>query len=1084
MRILKKFFAAALAVVMMASTFSMSAVEALADTEYSFEAYYGYGKSPAASTWHLTGIFDGGTAATGNGCSERGVRATAYQVASNSGNTYRYDRPNQSEISSVDIYINKGTPLHIDAHLSSKKNYIINEAVYYTAGLVPTLTSTGNTKLVQFAAASDSPTANEACRWLAIPGDVDVVYHYFGAHNVSFNTGENNATFSSAIPEYFFTYTSNTANIETAGDYSTATGISATVTPSAAPTSIVISDGTSSAIINGSDITGDVYVASDYTVSDSHAGTDVLRYNNGVYTFYNINSDISISYSYTSATATATFMADGSVYDTATVPQGTTVNAPATNPTKAGHLFKGWYAEAGCVTPFDFTAPLSADTTVYAKFVAAHEISFGTNFTEIASGDSTVTAWANATDGVIDAANLKYLTAGDYSNATGVQVSGFFDIGSGNLESVSVALDGGETVTIDGDSIVTGGIFLNTDGTLSASKGADTFAKYAYSFGNKQMFFRLYKVEQDISISATLVNTPHTITMSGHRTVASNKNWSTQTGGGTQYNTNSAGYYFTTPGNVVSEPSTASEAASSTSVGANFAIGADSVLTVGAVKVYFGTKTLTLSGEEVTGTATRYLSTSGSVESSWNTSGTTFVKYAHSASSATTYNFRFYRITDDIKIVIEYAEDSENYTVSLNDPQGGIRGFEITPLSTANTAGAVMENRVLTVTGTNLLNYNGGSVQLRIAPQDSVTAGLVLTAEDGTELARIARNGSYTSTYVNGVGRVAMSYNRNDGGSGYDRYYIRLLALHQNITISPILDIEEQGESVLGMGVEVGGTLTSYFYATVTPEVEAAEYDSYVFRAQLGSGLSQDLEALSTVEGRLVFALESIYAQCMTDKITGTFIGVKDGTETEIDSIPTGISIAEYCDRVQANNSSNTKLVTFMANMLNYGSECQKYIGYNTDNLAITGHDWAESLIGTEVPASPELGGAMSAYEGGYTGTSAKIKNAGLNVAEKIAVFFNVYAPEGISDLRITVDGYEKPLTASGTNMYRVQLLRIVPGNYDHVYVARLYSGETLLQTVRYSVNTYLDRQYTRSVSTDLMKAIYNYGLAAEEYGR
>ncbi len=52
------------------------------------------------------------------------------------------------------------------------------------------------------------------------------------------------------------------------------------------------------------------------------------------------------------------------------VEEGKTAKKPATNPTKEGCEFMGWYRDEACTKEFDFDAPITAETTVYAKFLA------------------------------------------------------------------------------------------------------------------------------------------------------------------------------------------------------------------------------------------------------------------------------------------------------------------------------------------------------------------------------------------------------------------------------------------------------------------------------------------------------------------------------------------------------------------------------------------------------------------------------------------------------------------------------------------------------------------------------------------
>ena len=67
---------------------------------------------------------------------------------------------------------------------------------------------------------------------------------------------------------------------------------------------------------------------------------------------------------------TVTFNTDGgSAIPSQTVVSGGTATRPV-NPTKDGYTFGGWYAENTLTTPFDWYEPITADTTVYAKWIS------------------------------------------------------------------------------------------------------------------------------------------------------------------------------------------------------------------------------------------------------------------------------------------------------------------------------------------------------------------------------------------------------------------------------------------------------------------------------------------------------------------------------------------------------------------------------------------------------------------------------------------------------------------------------------------------------------------------------------------
>ncbi len=90
---------------------------------------------------------------------------------------------------------------------------------------------------------------------------------------------------------------------------------------------------------------------------------------------------------------TVTFDTDtangGSAVASQTVEYYQTATEP-TQPTRTGYTFGGWYSNSGCTTSFDFSKPITSNTTVYAKWTV--NVGIHISFTAVStSGDISVT---------------------------------------------------------------------------------------------------------------------------------------------------------------------------------------------------------------------------------------------------------------------------------------------------------------------------------------------------------------------------------------------------------------------------------------------------------------------------------------------------------------------------------------------------------------------------------------------------------------------------------------------------------------------------------------------------------------------
>jgi uncharacterized repeat protein (TIGR02543 family) len=83
-----------------------------------------------------------------------------------------------------------------------------------------------------------------------------------------------------------------------------------------------------------------------------------------------VTENINLYAKWTQIKYTVTFNtgAGGSLVPALEVPHGSTTTRPGTNPTRANHDFDNWYT-ANADTPYNFNSPVTADITLYAKWM-------------------------------------------------------------------------------------------------------------------------------------------------------------------------------------------------------------------------------------------------------------------------------------------------------------------------------------------------------------------------------------------------------------------------------------------------------------------------------------------------------------------------------------------------------------------------------------------------------------------------------------------------------------------------------------------------------------------------------------------
>ena len=250
------------------------------------------------------------------------------------------------------------------------------------------------------------------------------------------------------------------------------------------------------------------------------------------------------------------------------------------------------------------------------------------------------------------------------------------------------------------------------------------------------------------------------------------------------------------------------------------------------------------------------------------------------------------------------------------------------------------------------------------------------------------------------------------------------------------------------------------------------------------TGIGRETVVEGTKEGALwKFAFPGIYSQCMTEKIK---IEILDG-ETVL-CTREDYSIREYFDSLFNSDASALGLTeakfsamrTLLADTLEYGAAAQKYVDYNTYDLANNLSwvmDWKRAF------SAPVTDYSVVKNET----TTDIIRRATLLLANDVRFKLQLTmtnATKLMISNGITEKTYElSDMIKVGSN-YIVTSDGMLAGDFDTVYTFTLSDGTTVYHQMTYSVNSYVAAKCgsTNEKLADIARAIYNYGVSAKVY--
>jgi hypothetical protein len=256
------------------------------------------------------------------------------------------------------------------------------------------------------------------------------------------------------------------------------------------------------------------------------------------------------------------------------------------------------------------------------------------------------------------------------------------------------------------------------------------------------------------------------------------------------------------------------------------------------------------------------------------------------------------------------------------------------------------------------------------------------------------------------------------------------------------------------------------------------ESGSLAMKFILGGKESELVTGDVLVNGEYLFTFTNIPPQCMSDNISATvYLVDANGEIVSTLAKKSDYSIKVYAQSVLTNYAHDENLVQLVSDMLHYGATAQVYRDNNLGNLANVSVFGIKDQSGS-VPADTDFDLPKPASQTLYF-TSAGVRFDYMN---------NLYVTVSTKEnarLVIKVNGVvvNEITELDGTTVYTDP---INATSFNDVYTFELYEGETLAQTLTYSIKSYVYEMMNKTDANGeptkmaaLARALYAYGESA-----
>ena len=255
--------------------------------------------------------------------------------------------------------------------------------------------------------------------------------------------------------------------------------------------------------------------------------------------------------------------------------------------------------------------------------------------------------------------------------------------------------------------------------------------------------------------------------------------------------------------------------------------------------------------------------------------------------------------------------------------------------------------------------------------------------------------------------------------------------------------------------------LTAYDISTAYLVVERDIYETGAAQATVET---TTIDEYKIENSRLIFSYPGIAAAQMNDAIRATLhIKTSDGKEYVSPVLNT--SVATYLDGLLSGSASDTKMVTLIMDMLNYGAAAQVYFDRHADapvNVAFESFKTYASYASADFTKVLE----NLATSEGTDGKAGKL-NLGLDLGTRIGIQYKVTVPADVNveDVTLVVTDANgnvlETLTVAGNptdnkGRYIVNFYGFTSRDLRRVVYATAYAGgEAITGTYAYSISTY-----------------------------